>query len=200
MRRNRKKAQATRSSKRRSVATPIAPTTAVVQKPFDHSASYTEACRLASLGQHEDARRIYTDLENSLRGAVTDIRLRALVQNDLAVMAAMDGRFEEAFRYWHAALDIDANCLVAQLKLDPVAAEISLLQATDDFGELTFGRERSRGFLVIATKPPNRSKAIGSCGGEDAYLAGKCWASHRTRSSKTCSRPSSFRGSWSILG
>ena len=75
-------------------------------------------------GNIDEARRLYADLEGSLAGAEADRRLRALVQNDLAVMAAMDGRFDEARAGWQTALEIDRDCLVARLNRDLVEAEI----------------------------------------------------------------------------
>ena len=65
-----------------------------------------------------------------------DARLRALVQNDLAVMAAMEGRFDEARTGWQTALEIDRDCLLARLNRDLVEAEINRGQGTEDFGEL----------------------------------------------------------------
>ncbi len=111
-------------------------TTPRIVRPFDASARYAEACKLASLGQHEEARRLYADRRSLTGEAERNARLAALVHNDLAVMAAMDGRFDEARAEWKAALEVDQDCLVARLNRDLVEAEISLLQSTDDFGEL----------------------------------------------------------------
>ena len=44
------------------------------------------------------------------------------MRNDLAVIAAMDGRFDEARTGWRAALEIDRDRLVARLNRDLVEA------------------------------------------------------------------------------
>ena len=66
--------------------------------------SYWQACRLAKEGQYDDARRLYAELEGAGAAAESDARVRALVQNDLAVLAAMEGRFEEARQGWQQLL------------------------------------------------------------------------------------------------
>ena len=94
-------------------------------EPFDTELAYAEACELACQGHHEEARRVYADLDAAIAVGDMDSRLRALVQNDLAVMAAMDGRFDEARAGWRTALEIDRDCLVARLNRDLVEAEIN---------------------------------------------------------------------------
>ena len=116
-------------------------------RPFDATARYAEACKLASLGQHEEARRPYADWQSLTGEAERNARLAALVHNDVAVMAAMDGRFDEARAEWKAALEVDQDCLVARLNRDLVEAEIGLLQSTDDVGELKLA-------LAPALSPP----------------------------------------------
>ena len=91
---------------------------------------------------NDEARRLYADLERVLAGAAGGCRLRALVRNDLAVMAAMEGRFDEARTGWNAALEIDRDRLMARLNRDLVEAEISRSQATEDFDELELRRPR----------------------------------------------------------
>jgi hypothetical protein len=103
---------------------------------FDTPSKYAEACGLASRGQHDEARRAYADLVAAIAIGDTDTRLRALVQNDLAVMAAMEGRFDDARTGWRTALEIDKDCLLARLNRDLVEAEINRGRATADFGEL----------------------------------------------------------------
>ena len=136
MSRNRKKDPGTRSATARPTSTPTAGSVATAEKSVDTQARYAEACRVACEGQRDEARRVYMDLDGELAGADGDARLRALVQNDLAVMAAMEGRFDEARAGWQAALEIDQDCLLARLNRDLVEAEISLSEVTDDFGEL----------------------------------------------------------------
>jgi hypothetical protein len=161
MSRIRKRAPATTATNRRSRANLNAGATAAVDEPLDVQARYAEACRLASQGEHEEARRLYSDLEVSLSGAEGDVRLRALVQNDLAVMAAMDKRFEEASRGWHAALEIDRDCLVARLNRDLVEAEIRSIQTTDDSGE-----------LKLAPAPPALPSPLVGEGGPQGRMGG----------------------------
>jgi len=38
-----------------------------------------------------------------------------LIANDLAVLAALEGRFEEARQGWQAALALDSDCVPARL-------------------------------------------------------------------------------------
>ena len=98
----------------------------MAEEPVDAQARYDEACGLASRGQHDEARRLYAELGAcGWRVRLPETRLRALVQNDLAVMAAMDGRFDEARAGWQTALEIDRDCLLARLNRDLVEAEIS---------------------------------------------------------------------------
>jgi hypothetical protein len=50
---------------------------------------YLEACRLAEEGKYEDARRAYGKLKKST--SRSNARLRGLIRNDLAVLAAIAG-------------------------------------------------------------------------------------------------------------
>jgi glycosyltransferase involved in cell wall biosynthesis len=134
--RSRKKTHGTRAAGSRSKASASARAKVAVEEPIDPSVRYAEACRLPSHGQHDEARRVYMDLDGGLAGAEGDARLRALAQNDLAVVAAMEGRFDEARSGWQAALEIDKDCLVARLNRDLVEAELRLATVHDDFGEL----------------------------------------------------------------
>jgi hypothetical protein len=68
-------------------------------------ASYLGALTLASNGQCEQARALYAQLEQS--AAYAKPQLRALIQNDLAVFAALDEKFDEACEGWRAALNSD---------------------------------------------------------------------------------------------
>jgi hypothetical protein len=94
---------------------------------------YAEACSLACQGQHDDAWLVYIDLKRAIASAEKFSRLRALIQNDLAVLAAMGGRFDEARAGWQTALEIDRDCLMARLNRDLVEAEIHLGEATEFF-------------------------------------------------------------------
>ncbi len=59
-------------------------------------------------------------------GAESDPRLKALVQNDLAAIAAMEGRFGEAREGWQKALEIDTNFGPAHFVLGCVYQEMKL--------------------------------------------------------------------------
>ncbi len=127
-----------RGKKARKKAVPsITPNPAlrlVAAAPNEHGlpASYWEACALAEQNQIGKAFTLYTTLA---RSAQSHSRLRALIQSDLATLAAIDGRFDEARDGWRTALDIDKECLPARLNRDLVEAEISLsalpLEATE---------------------------------------------------------------------
>jgi hypothetical protein len=103
-------------------------------EPFDTAMAYAEACSLACRGQRDDAWLVYMDLKRAIPGAEKFSRLRALIHNDLAVLAALDGRFDEARAGWQSALDTDHDCLLARLNRDLVETEIKLGRATEGFG------------------------------------------------------------------
>jgi glycosyltransferase involved in cell wall biosynthesis len=86
---------------------------------------YWQACRLAEQGRYDEARRLYAELvDSAAMGGESDARLRSVVRNDLAVLAAMEGRFDEARRGWQAALEIVRDCLPAHLNDALIAAEL----------------------------------------------------------------------------
>jgi hypothetical protein len=93
--------------------------------------AYWKACRLAQGGSYKEARTAYSRLERSFAKKANP-QLRALVQNDLAVLAAMQGKFDDACLGWLAALDGDGGCLPARLNLGLVQAEMSESPATAD--------------------------------------------------------------------
>jgi glycosyltransferase involved in cell wall biosynthesis len=93
---------------------------------------YWQACRLAEEGRYDEARRLYAELDAAT--AEDDPRLRALLRNDLAVLAALEGRLDDARRGWIAALEADAACLQARLNDALVGAELDYANARpDDF-------------------------------------------------------------------
>jgi tetratricopeptide (TPR) repeat protein len=95
---------------------------------------YLEACRLADEGKYEDARRAYAKLKQSTTRS--NAWLRGLIRNDLAVLAAIEGKFDEARTGWQEAVEADPERLLARLNRDLVEAEIQLATFQDDFGEL----------------------------------------------------------------
>jgi len=95
---------------------------------------YIEACRLAGEGKYEEARRVYAKLS---RGAARkDPRLWGLIQNDLAVLDALEGKFDEAREGWRRAIGADGGLLLARLNRDLMEAEISLAGVQEEVGEL----------------------------------------------------------------
>ena len=70
---------------------------------------------------------------------------------------------------WEAALEVDQDCLVARLNRDLVEAEISLLQSTDDFGELKLAPAPMPSPLVGAGSMP--SSLVGE-GGPQGRMGG----------------------------
>ncbi len=91
-------------------------------------ANYWKACELIRDGQYEKARTLYAQLEQS--AAYASPQVRALIQNDLAVFAALDEKFDEPCEGWRAALKSDPECMSARLNLDMVQADLSLLAPT----------------------------------------------------------------------
>ncbi len=77
---------------------------------------------MAEHGSYDEARQIFGGL---IDGA-TEPRLRALVANDLAVLAAIEGRIGEALQGWEEAIDADENLLPARLNRDLINAELAL--------------------------------------------------------------------------
>ena len=114
MNRRRKKARATRSAAKKSAVVPKAASVFVADGPLDVAVRYAEACGLAAQGRIDEARRIYAELDVVLAGAESEARVRALIRSDLAAIAAIEGRFDEALAGWRAALEIDPDCLMAR--------------------------------------------------------------------------------------
>ncbi len=90
--------------------------------PPDLPRAYRRACRFALKGRYDQARRLFA----RLRAMGSEHRLQSLIANDLAVVAALEGRLEEAREGWQAALELDAGCLSARLNRDFVEAQVSL--------------------------------------------------------------------------
>jgi glycosyltransferase involved in cell wall biosynthesis len=113
--------------------TTIDPETSVAEAglPTD----YWRASRLVEQGQYDEARRLYTELDAAASAeADADSRMRGLIRNDLAVLAAMEGRLEEARRGWQAALEVDHDCQPARLNDALIAAELDRAnRGRDDF-------------------------------------------------------------------
>jgi hypothetical protein len=91
--------------------------------------SYRRACRLATSGQYDEARRLYIELNT----ASSDARLRALIGNDLATLDAVSGNFGAARQGLEAALAIDDSCRPARLNLELLVNRVALFRgATSD--------------------------------------------------------------------
>ena len=112
---------------------------------------YLAACRLAQEGKYDDARRIYAKLKRSATSSNT--RLRALIRNDLAVLAAIEGKVDEAREQWREAIEADPECLLARLNRDLVEAEIRLATVQDDFGELKLAPAPGQAVMPARTEP-----------------------------------------------
>ena len=94
-------------------------------------APYREACRSAEQGSYDEARRFYTGLIDG----DTEPRLKALLANDLAVLAAIEGRVDEALQGWEDAIDADETLLPARLNRDLIKAELALVRNGGPAGE-----------------------------------------------------------------
>src|SRR5271165_1198854 len=95
-------------------------------------ADYWQACRLAEKGQYDAARRLYGQVDGAV--VETDARLRALIRNDLAALAALEGRFDEARQGWQQAMEVDPGCRLAHLNDALIAAELEHLYGLRDAG------------------------------------------------------------------
>jgi hypothetical protein len=87
-------------------------------------ADYWNACEFVRDGQYDKARTSYTRLQRS--AAKANARLRVLIENDLAVLAALEGKLDEACQGWRSAIESNGECLPARLNLRLVEAELSL--------------------------------------------------------------------------
>jgi glycosyltransferase involved in cell wall biosynthesis len=74
---------------------------------------YRRACRLAAQGRPTAARPLY----ERLAAETDDPRIKALVANDLAALAALDGDTAKACTTLRAALELDPHCEPARLNL-----------------------------------------------------------------------------------
>ncbi len=90
---------------------------------------YRRACSLAAEGHYDEARQVYRRLKDAA-GADVDNRLRALIRNDLAVLAALESRFDEAKSGWQAAMEADPACLLAKLNRDLMVGELERVSAS----------------------------------------------------------------------
>src|SRR5579871_5537007 len=84
---------------------------------------YDRACALAEKGDNEPARSLYGQVQ---KGA-TQVRLKALVRNDLAAMAACGGDMDAARKGVQEALGLDPDC-------EPAQANLGLLDAEEESG------------------------------------------------------------------
>jgi hypothetical protein len=76
-----------------------------------------------------------------------------LIRNDLAVLAAIDGKFDEARSGWREAMEVDPECLLARLNRDLVEAETSLATVQNDFGELKLAPALGQAVVPVRTEP-----------------------------------------------
>jgi tetratricopeptide (TPR) repeat protein len=88
----------------------------------DLPGEYWQACRLAEQGQYEQARRLYGEAERLATAA--EARLGALIRNDLAVLAALEGRLDEASRGWRELIEVEPGIPIARLNGALVASEL----------------------------------------------------------------------------
>jgi len=86
---------------------------------------------LAEQGRYDEARQFY----GGLTDGATEPRLKALVANDLAVLAAIEGRLGEAIQGWEGAIDADETLLPARLNRDLINAELALGSTGGPAGE-----------------------------------------------------------------
>jgi glycosyltransferase involved in cell wall biosynthesis len=90
--------------------------------------TYQEICRFAERGEFAEARRGYEQMVS----AEDDLRAKALIRNDLAVLDAVGGDPSAALAGFEAALAIDATCEPARLNRDLVKADFPELAGLPD--------------------------------------------------------------------
>jgi glycosyltransferase involved in cell wall biosynthesis len=81
---------------------------------------YRRAGQLAECGDHAEARRLY----GTIIQAVGDPKLKALIANDLAALAALEGDSAAAADGFHKALALDHEC-------EPARANLAFLEAEE---------------------------------------------------------------------
>jgi glycosyltransferase involved in cell wall biosynthesis len=82
---------------------------------------YDRACSLAAAGKPDEARALHEDLA----GRVGDPRLRALLANDRAALAALSGNLHAARGGFREALSLHPGCEPARLNLALVEADLA---------------------------------------------------------------------------
>jgi glycosyltransferase involved in cell wall biosynthesis len=87
---------------------------------------YERARKLALAGDHGEARRVYEQVEL----AASDVSLKALTRNDLAVLAAVTGDVLLALQGLEAALALDEKCDLARQNLSLLQEEPLVTQPT----------------------------------------------------------------------
>jgi glycosyltransferase involved in cell wall biosynthesis len=101
---------------------------------------YNQACRLAEASQFEQARANYEKLASE----ALDVSMKGLVGNDLAALAAQEGKVEEALEGFRASLALNPQCQPAKANLDLLLADFESLD------EGTRASERSEGDSNVA--------------------------------------------------
>jgi hypothetical protein len=96
-------------------------------------AGYWKACDPAREGRYDEARLAYARLQRS--AAKKNTRLSALIDNDLAVIAAMKGQLGEACDAWRTVLDRDPTCEPARRNLALIEADHPTAGAPDSKSE-----------------------------------------------------------------
>ena len=104
--------------------------------------AYQDACRLAEEGRHDEARRQY----GQLRTEVSNTRMKALISNDLAALAAVDGDVNAALNGFGVALDIDKRC-------QPAKSNLNLLKSQRSTGQRASNMPSGFGPLTVPAEP-----------------------------------------------
>ena len=95
--------------------------------------AYWNACELACTNQLAEARAAYIQLSRNLTNR-SDPRLRTLVENDLAVLDAVEGGLEPSRDRWRMIVESRPDCLAARLNFGLVHAELTWSQAPNELG------------------------------------------------------------------
>lgn len=75
--------------------------------------SYRQAGELSLVGNYAAAKAKYLEIQSQ----ANEPKLRALIANDLAALAAVEGEFESARSGFHSALELDPECEAARANL-----------------------------------------------------------------------------------
>ena len=121
-----------RKNGRRSAPNKQKPAQSAVADKHGLPAAYWKACELVRDNRLAEARAADLRLARNLTSR-SDPQLRALIENELAVLDAVEGQLELARDRWRATVESHPDCLSARLNLGLVHAELTRSRGARQF-------------------------------------------------------------------